>query len=58
MNPAHDVNPSEALAARILKVNHAGQNGAVHIYAGPPQNRGQVCQSVKFELFCQRKVPD
>ena len=26
--------PDTALGARILKVNHAGENGAVHIYAG------------------------
>jgi len=27
-------NPRATLAGRILKVNHAGENGAVHIYAG------------------------
>ena len=27
-------NPQTAIAGRILKVNHAGENGAVHIYAG------------------------
>ena len=26
--------PDTALGARILKVNHAGENGAVHIYTG------------------------
>jgi len=26
--------PDTSLGARILKVNHAGENGAVHIYAG------------------------
>ena len=26
--------PDTALGARIVKVNHAGENGAVHIYAG------------------------
>jgi ubiquinone biosynthesis monooxygenase Coq7 len=27
-------NPRTTLAGRILKVNHAGENGAIHIYAG------------------------
>jgi len=34
MIPAKNAQPCDALAARILKVNHAGENGAVHIYAG------------------------
>ena len=36
-NPAmsnFEANASGNLGARILKVNHAGENGAVHIYAG------------------------
>ena len=32
--PATSQNPQTAIAGRILKVNHAGENGAVHIYAG------------------------
>jgi 3-demethoxyubiquinol 3-hydroxylase len=35
MNDALAVGPADTdLGARILKVNHAGENGAVHIYAG------------------------
>lgn len=32
--PVMTSKPHTDLAARILKVNHAGENGAIHIYTG------------------------
>ena len=34
MDSTVSTNNIEEFAGRILKVNHAGENGAVHIYAG------------------------
>lgn len=34
MKPSLSDQPPNEYAARVLKVNHAGENGAVHIYAG------------------------
>ncbi|WP_353397116.1 demethoxyubiquinone hydroxylase family protein [Hydrogenophaga sp. 5NK40-0174] len=34
MNPLHTCRKAEGFAERVLKVNHAGEHGAVNIYAG------------------------
>lgn len=34
MTQPHPSRPARSFAERVLKVNHAGENGAVHIYAG------------------------
>lgn len=42
--------PDTLLGARILKVNHAGENGAVHIYAGQIFVARLTAQSLVAEL--------
>lgn len=44
------LNPNEALGDRVLKVNHAGENGAVHIYSGQLMIARWTAQSLVAEL--------